>query len=123
MKISEMVVGQEFAVRSVLLAHEVGRRLADMGFTEGARGKVVRRSMFRGPLQIRIRDYDVLIRRCEAAAIEAEPVGDILSAPGSAGGAGRGRRRQGRRMVRGLGLARRREWGQGSLDPHSGGAR
>ena len=87
MRISEAGIDQEFTVKSVLLAHEVGRRLADMGFTEGAQGKVVRRGMFHGPLQIRIRDYDVLIRRCEAAGIEVDPIGEISADMGPGNGA------------------------------------
>jgi ferrous iron transport protein A len=68
--------GASFKVIKVILGKEVGKRLADMGFTEGADGAVVRSGFLRGPLQIRIRGYDILIRRCEAAGIEIEPVGD-----------------------------------------------
>jgi ferrous iron transport protein A len=64
----------------VTLGKEVGRRLADMGFTEGTEGAVVRAGFFRGPLQVRIRGYDVLIRRFEASGIEVEPVGDWSAA-------------------------------------------
>ncbi len=73
MRLSEAEIGREFAILGVRIAREVGRRLADMGFTEGARVRVVRGGAFRGPLQVRIRDYDVLLRRCEAAGIEVEP--------------------------------------------------
>jgi ferrous iron transport protein A len=58
------------------MGKEVGKRLADMGFTAGAPGAVVRAGFFRGPLQVRIRGYDILIRRFEAEGIEVEPVGD-----------------------------------------------
>jgi ferrous iron transport protein A len=47
-----------------------------MGFTQGTEGAVIRKGFFRGPLQIRIRGYDILIRRFEASGIEVEPVGD-----------------------------------------------
>lgn len=72
--------GASFKVLRVILGREVGKRLADMGFTEGAEGAVVRGGFFRGPLQVRIRGYDILIRRCEAAGIEVEPVGDWTAA-------------------------------------------
>lgn len=81
MRISEADIGQDFIVVSVLISREVGRRLADMGFTEGARGRVIRGGAFRGPLQVRIRDYDVLIRRCEAAGIEVTPAERLASEP------------------------------------------
>lgn len=75
MRLSEATIGQDFEILAVRIQREVGRRLADMGFTEGARGRVVRGGAFRGPLQVRIRDYDILLRRCEAEGIEVVPVG------------------------------------------------
>jgi ferrous iron transport protein A len=74
----------------VLLGKEVGKRLADMGFTAGTEGAVVRAGFFRGPLQVRIRGYDILIRRYEAAGIEVEPVGDWSAAEDAARLFGRG---------------------------------
>ncbi len=114
MRLSEARIGQEFEILAVRIAREVGRRLADMGFTEGARGRVIRGGAFRGPLQVRIRDYDILLRRCEAAGIEVLPLGD-LPAEGTVGpdfgfrfrgfrrrgSDGRGRREGGGRGFRG----------------------
>lgn len=70
MVIAEIPVGVQFKVVKVRLGREVGKRLADMGFTEGAEGSVVRGGFLRGPLQVHIRGYDILIRRSEACAIE-----------------------------------------------------
>jgi ferrous iron transport protein A len=81
MTVAMMRPGQAFRVKRIVLSHEVGKRLADMGFTEGANGAVVRRSLFGGPVHVRIRNYDVVLRRSEAAGVEAE-----LSS-GGAGGA------------------------------------
>ena len=81
MRLSDAEVGQTFTVLAVRISREVGRRLADMGFTEGELGRVVRGGAFRGPLQIRIRNYDVLLRRCEAAGIEIELVAAADEAP------------------------------------------
>jgi ferrous iron transport protein A len=67
-------------VVKVTLGKEVGKRLADMGFTEGTEGAVVRTGFFHGPLHVRIRGYDILIRRYEAAGIEVNPVGDWSAA-------------------------------------------
>ncbi|AEJ18522.1 FeoA family protein [Gracilinema caldarium] len=80
MYLSDAPNGASFRVLRVTIGKEVGKRLVDMGFTEGAEGAVVRGGMFRGPLQVRIRGYDVLIRRTEAAGIEVEPVGDWTAA-------------------------------------------
>ncbi|MDR1787249.1 MAG: ferrous iron transport protein A [Treponema sp.] len=74
MTLCDCPVGAVFRVLRVTLLKEVGKRLADMGFTEGTEGLVVRRGFLRGPLQIRIRGCDMLIRRFEAAGIEVEPL-------------------------------------------------
>jgi len=72
MLLSELFPGDRFLVDSVMVGKETGRRLADMGFTEGAEGEVVRRGMMGGPMQVMVRGYDLLIRREEAAKIEVE---------------------------------------------------
>ncbi|MDR0597942.1 MAG: ferrous iron transport protein A [Treponema sp.] len=76
MVLSEAPVGASFRVVKVALGKEVGKRLADMGFTEGAEGAVIRAGVLRGPIQVRIRGYDILIRRYEAGGIEVAPAGD-----------------------------------------------
>jgi ferrous iron transport protein A len=86
--LSDAPAGASFRVKNIHLSKEVGRRLADMGFIEGTEGAVVRSGFFYGPLQIRIRGYDVLIRRSEAAGIEVEPVGDWSAARDARGGHG-----------------------------------
>ncbi|MDR1373426.1 MAG: ferrous iron transport protein A [Treponema sp.] len=80
MLLSDAPKGASFKVVKVTLRREVGKRLADMGFTENTEGAVVRSGFFRGPLQVRIRGYDILIRRYEAAGIEVEPVGNWSAA-------------------------------------------
>lgn len=70
MVVAEVPKGGRFIVIKVATGKEVGKRLADMGFTEGAEGEVVRTGLLRDPLQVKIRGYDVLIRRSEAKAIE-----------------------------------------------------
>ncbi|MDR2370075.1 MAG: ferrous iron transport protein A [Treponema sp.] len=73
MHLSDVPKGAAFRVVKVSLGKEVGRRLADMGFTEGTTGEVIRIGFFHGPLQVRIRGYNILIRCYEAAGIEIEP--------------------------------------------------
>jgi len=96
MVLSSAPVGGSFKVTRVNLGKEVGKRLSDMGFTEGREGAVVRRAFFGGPIQVRILGYDVLIRRFEAGGIEVEPVGDWSAVSDSrkfSGGSPRGYRR------------------------------
>jgi ferrous iron transport protein A len=72
MSVSDVPAGSAFIVRGVTVGREVGKRLADMGFTQGAEGSVVRSGFFNGPMQVRIRGYDVLIRRKEAEGIAVD---------------------------------------------------
>jgi Fe2+ transport system protein FeoA len=76
MTIANARSGASFAVTRILSGGEVGKRLADMGFTQGAEGAVVRSGFLRGPVHVRIRGYDLILRRSEAERIEVEPVGD-----------------------------------------------
>ena len=70
MRMSDARAGAYFTVVKVCAGGEVGKRLADMGFTEGAAGQVVRGGFLRGPYHVRIRGYDLLLRRSEAAGVE-----------------------------------------------------
>ncbi|AEV84626.1 iron transporter FeoA [Actinoplanes sp. SE50] len=45
------------------------RRLADLGFTPGTTVEVVRRAPLRDPVIYRVRDYDVCLRREQAALL------------------------------------------------------
>jgi ferrous iron transport protein A len=72
MRLSDTRPGTAFIVDKVLIGGEIGKRLADMGFTQGTTGHYIRGAFLRGPLQIRIRGYDLLIRRCEARLIEVK---------------------------------------------------
>jgi Fe2+ transport system protein FeoA len=69
MTIGDLRKGDAFTVRYVTLRGEVGKRLADMGFTEGAEGTMVRSALFGDPVQVKIRGYDISLRRSEAAGI------------------------------------------------------
>ncbi|MBN2875977.1 MAG: FeoA domain-containing protein [Spirochaetales bacterium] len=89
MQLSELRPRDRFRIQSVRVGREIGRRLADMGFTEGTEGVIVRRGGFGGPMQIRIREYDLLIRKEEAARVDVELV------ESGCRGHGFGRRRRG----------------------------
>lgn len=89
MRLSELSPGAPFTVSRVLVGGEIGKRLADMGFTDGAAGILVRGAFMRGPIQVQIRGYDLLIRRGEAKLIEVgEAPGDEADGPGEAGDSG-----------------------------------
>ncbi len=72
MTIIDLKNSDSFRIQGVTLGREIGKRLADMGFTKGARGTVVRSALLGDPLQIRILGYNVSIRKSEAAGVEVE---------------------------------------------------
>ena len=96
MLLSDLIPGDHFLVNSVMIGKETGRRLADMGFTEGAEGAVICRGMMGGPMHVTVRGYNLLIRREEAAKIEVEPTISSMGR-GHRGGA-YGQRREGWRF-------------------------
>lgn len=61
--------GETFVVDGVELGGEIGKRLADMGFTRGAKGRVVRKALLGDPIQVEIRGYQVSIRKSEARGV------------------------------------------------------
>jgi ferrous iron transport protein A len=77
MSIATIGIGREFLVKRIALAREAGKRLADLGFTEGARGAVIRKSLFGGPLHVRIGEYEVVMRRSEAEGVEVRAASEI----------------------------------------------
>jgi len=73
MTIIDLKVGDGFIVTGVELTRETGKRLADMGFTQGVEGKLVRKALFGDPVEVSILGYHVSIRKAEAAGVTVEP--------------------------------------------------
>lgn len=74
MLLAELGPGQRFVVLRIAFGGEIGKRLADLGFVSGIEGEVVRAAPFHGPMQIRLGDYDLIMRRHEAKLVEVEPL-------------------------------------------------
>ena len=73
MTLADITPGRKFIVDGVRLGGETGKRLADMGFTANAVGEVIRAGLMRGPMQVRIRGYSLVLRRGEARMIDVKP--------------------------------------------------
>lgn len=73
MTIQELKSGDTFVVLGVRSALETGKRLADMGFTRGATGRLIRRALFGTPVEIVILGYRLSLRKSEAEAVEVLP--------------------------------------------------
>ena len=72
MMLSELRAFDKFKVVSIHTGRETGRRLADMGFTNGSEGTVMRCGFLHGPLHVCVGGYQLLVRYSEAAAVEIE---------------------------------------------------
>lgn len=56
-------------VRVVAGVPSIGRRLMDLGFSPGALVEVVRRAPLGDPVMYRVKDYEVCLRRAQAACV------------------------------------------------------
>ncbi|HCL55676.1 MAG TPA: iron transporter FeoA [Spirochaetia bacterium] len=72
MVLSQLKNQDRFRVIKVTLDKEIGKRLVDMGFSQGTEGIVVRSALLGDPLQINLLSYNVSIRKKEASGIEVE---------------------------------------------------
>jgi ferrous iron transport protein A len=60
-------------ILSIDASAEVAARMRALGLLPGRRIKVIRRSPFQGPIQVRAGQTDLIIRRAEAATIQLQP--------------------------------------------------
>lgn len=60
-------------ILSIDASEELIARMRALGLQPGRRVKVIRRSPFQGPIQVRAGQTDLMIRRTEAAAIQMQP--------------------------------------------------
>ena len=75
MTIGDLKAGDRFVVKGVDLGRETGKRLADMGFTQGVEGQVIRKALFGDPLQVSILGYQASIRKNEALGVSVDAGG------------------------------------------------
>ncbi|MFZ4577345.1 MAG: FeoA family protein [Myxococcota bacterium] len=71
--LTDLAVGVTGLVQGVELAGAMGERLVELGFTRNAPVTVLRRAPFGGPLQVRLRDFMLSLRREQADAIRVRP--------------------------------------------------
>lgn len=72
MVISDLSNGDVFKIKNVKIQGEIGKRLADMGFSKNVEGKVVRSALLGDPIQVKIMGYNVSIRKSEANGVTVE---------------------------------------------------
>jgi ferrous iron transport protein A len=74
--LASLPIGAQAVVRSVRTARHIARRLMELGLVPGTRVSVTRVAPLGDPLELRVRNYALSIRRAEALSIEVdEPAG------------------------------------------------
>ena len=72
--LADLTANETGRICSIMGADGLSQRLAEMGFTLGQAVRVVRFAPLGDPLQIRIRGFNVALRRTEAQRIVLDPL-------------------------------------------------
>jgi Fe2+ transport system protein FeoA len=72
-RLSDVSDGITVVIGRLTLPRATARRLLEMGLLPGTLVRVVRRAPLGDPIELRLRNYSLSIRREEAALIEVEP--------------------------------------------------
>lgn len=72
-RLSDLQPGESANITEIRCKGRLGDRLLDMGLTSGTPVEVVRHAPFGGPIEIRVRGYLLVLRRCEAENILVKP--------------------------------------------------
>ena len=70
--VATLPLGVEAVVRRVRSARPIARRLLELGLVPGTRVTITRIAPLGDPLELRLRNYSLSIRRAEAATIEVD---------------------------------------------------
>lgn len=68
--LAELKIGDEAKILSVQGNSPITRRLMEMGLVPGVSVRVVKTAPFGDPIEIRVRNYNLALRRVEAQSIE-----------------------------------------------------
>ncbi len=72
MTLANVQIGAKAKVRNVLGNDAISKRLMEMGIVPGVSVRVVKTAPFGDPIEIRVRGYNLAMRRNEAEAIEVD---------------------------------------------------
>lgn len=68
--LSDFTVGESGTIRTVTGEGRIRRRLFDMGVTPGAVVTMRKKAPLGDPIEVSIRDYELTLRKSEAACVE-----------------------------------------------------
>jgi ferrous iron transport protein A len=71
--LADLPLGQHAAIASIDCERRLSRRLMEMGLLPGTRVRVVRVAPLGDPIELRVRNYSLSLRRAEAAKIVVSP--------------------------------------------------
>lgn len=71
--LADLPIGQPAEIVSIDCGRLMSRRLMEMGLLPGTRVRVVRFAPLGDPIELRLRDYSLSLRRAEAARIMVRP--------------------------------------------------
>ena len=74
MTLREAKVGQTVRVTKIVGSGPVKRRIMDMGITKGQTIRVVKVAPLGDPIEIKIRNYELSVRKADCEMIEVEPL-------------------------------------------------
>lgn len=75
--LADLAVGSVAAVLAVELWDSLGDRLVELGLTPGAPVVVLRRGLWGGPVQVRVRDFALSLHRAQAAAVRVQALAGL----------------------------------------------
>ncbi|RLB44849.1 MAG: iron transporter FeoA [Deltaproteobacteria bacterium] len=71
--LADLPVGQSAEIASIDCERRISRRLMEMGLLPGTHVRVVRVAPLGDPIELRVRNYSLSLRRAEAAQIAVSP--------------------------------------------------
>ena len=72
MRLSDMIIGQSKRVIKLNNPADVRIRLNEIGLTEGVKVTLIRKAPLLDPIEIKVRDFYLALRVCDANLIEVE---------------------------------------------------
>ncbi len=78
MKLSEIKNNETVVITKILGHGSFRKRIAEMGFVKGKQVKVIKNAPFNGPVEYKILNYNISLRRSEAERIEVMPISEFV---------------------------------------------
>ena len=81
MKLSDIKNNETVVITKILGHGSFRKRIAEMGFIKGKQVKVIKTAPFNGPVEYKILNYNISLRRSEADRIEVIPLDEFVTPP------------------------------------------